>query len=150
MNYRTKLRRAKILKVSSKLYTDDAWEKRNAEKKEKSLLNKRLRSSEKKRKLREFNRALVWNYKLTHPCIRCPEDDPACLQFHHRNAATKCFEIAQGNKKSTRVLEMEIAKCDMLCANCHSKLHFYSEPPTHWGRGVSRDVKVSIGLGTPI
>lgn len=57
-------------------------------------------------------------------CSRCPESDPACLDFHHRDPSEKLFEITAGmfSRSRAKVLN-EIAKCDVLCANCHRKLH---------------------------
>lgn len=59
-------------------------------------------------------------------CINCKENHVACLDFHHRNPDEKDFTIAtamlHGYKKD-KILE-EIAKCDVLCANCHRKLHW--------------------------
>lgn len=62
-------------------------------------------------------------------CFRCPEEHPACLQFHHRDPTTKLFNITTKilatPKKypwETAILP-EIEKCDLLCANCHAKSH---------------------------
>ncbi len=55
-------------------------------------------------------------------CKNCPENHPACLQFHHRDPAQKLFNIG-GDRKSKAVMLAEIAKCDVLCSNCHFKLH---------------------------
>lgn len=57
-------------------------------------------------------------------CSRCPESDPVCLDFHHRDPKTKDYNVAQlarGFPKE-RILA-EVAKCDVLCANCHRKEH---------------------------
>ena len=51
---------------------------------------------------------------------------PACLQFHHRDRAEKSFSVANMALKATskkRLLD-EIAKCDVLCVNCHAKFHW--------------------------
>lgn len=61
-------------------------------------------------------------------CQRCPEDHPAALQFHHRDPSTKRFSISTKTLAMTRkypwpVIEEEVAKCDLLCANCHAKHH---------------------------
>jgi hypothetical protein len=65
-------------------------------------------------------------YKSTLQCIKCGENHPACLEFHHRNPKEKKFEVTRAVNcllSKERVLE-EIAKCDVLCVNCHRKLHF--------------------------
>lgn len=57
-------------------------------------------------------------------CSRCDVSDPVCLDFHH----------VKGNKESTvarlvaddrsiEVISAEMAKCRVLCANCHRKEH---------------------------
>lgn len=62
---------------------------------------------------------------LKSVCSRCPETHPACLDFHHRDPATKSFNIGEhyGKHRWKRILE-EVAKCDILCSNCHRKLHY--------------------------
>ena len=59
-------------------------------------------------------------------CCMCGENHPACLQFHHRNPDEKSFGILCNIKLSRSIEELkcEIMKCDILCANCHSKIHF--------------------------
>lgn len=74
---------------------------------------------ERRRKTREW----LTNYKRSG-CIKCGEVFPDCLDFHHRDPNNKKFNI--GNDASTvslkKVIE-EVAKCDLICANCHRKLH---------------------------
>lgn len=56
-------------------------------------------------------------------CSRCSERDPVCIDFHHRDPSQKSFLIS--NAPSLQVTDKslldEIAKCDLLCANCHRK-----------------------------
>ena len=66
------------------------------------------------------------SYKETLACIRCGEDHPACLDFHHRDPNQKEIEVSRGpglGWSKERILN-EIAKCDVLCANCHRKYHY--------------------------
>jgi hypothetical protein len=92
-----------------------AWYARNAE--------------QAKAKVKARKQALVaWfrDYKATVRCTRCGEDHPATLDFHHRNPDEKdfaAFEISHRSWGKARILR-EIAKCDVLCANCHRKLHY--------------------------
>lgn len=69
-------------------------------------------------------------YKDRLRCKECGESHPACLQFHHRNKATKSFNISAALKGteyiSLKKLEEEITKCDILCGNCHA-LHHWKE-----------------------
>lgn len=56
-------------------------------------------------------------------CITCGELDPACLDFHHRDPSTKEGHIGEFRKFGLDRLFAEIAKCDVLCSNCHRKHH---------------------------
>jgi len=59
-------------------------------------------------------------------CIECGEDHPACIVFHHRDPEQKLFNIADARDvgPSKKRLLAEVAKCDVLCSNCHRKLHW--------------------------
>ena len=55
----------------------------------------------------------------------CLEDHPACLDFHHKDRSDKEFRIAGSYNTRRRDLLLEEArKCQVLCANCHRKLHY--------------------------
>lgn len=57
-------------------------------------------------------------------CINCPEKDPACLDFHHRDPQHKKANLSEAIAQwSIERLQNEVNKCDILCANCHRKLH---------------------------
>lgn len=56
-------------------------------------------------------------------CIRCGEDDLACLDFHHRDPREKEGHLGHIRRFSIERIKAEIAKCDVLCANCHRKHH---------------------------
>lgn len=82
-------------------------------------------------------------HKATCVCARCPESHVACLDFHHRNPEEKEFDVAKGvnNGCSIERLTHEIAKCDVLCANCHRK--------EHWKRRQEEDaISLECGGGT--
>ena len=76
----------------------------------------------KDRELYHKNKLVIDNYKLSNPC-QCSESDITCLEFHHRDESTKKFSISEGKGNSTSMVQKEIAKCDILCKNCHMKLH---------------------------
>lgn len=63
--------------------------------------------------------------KSAKGCAHCPEKNPDCLQFHHRDPLVKTRSINRlySGTWSWRSILEEIAKCDILCANCHLKLH---------------------------
>lgn len=57
-------------------------------------------------------------------CADCGEKDQIVLQFHHRDPSTKVTNIGQahGRMAMPKLLE-ELAKCDVVCANCHLRRH---------------------------
>lgn len=71
-------------------------------------------------------RAWLDEYKSTLKCEKCNENHPACLDFHHREPNEKetalgdAIRLGWGKK---RILK-EIEKCNILCSNCHRKLHY--------------------------
>ncbi len=75
------------------------------------------------------NTAKVREYKQNSTCAICSENHISTLVFHHRNPETKLYTIstmATGGWGWKTILE-EIKKCDILCANCHRKLHHAQE-----------------------
>lgn len=52
-------------------------------------------------------------------CQRCGNDDSRVLDFDHVDPMTKELLISQSYNKPLSQLEAEIAKCRLLCANCH-------------------------------
>jgi hypothetical protein len=59
-------------------------------------------------------------YLREHPCVDCGEDDPVVLEFDHLR--DKKFAISAGlqSRPWQDVLD-EIAKCEVVCANCHRR-----------------------------
>lgn len=55
----------------------------------------------------------------------CGETDPRCLDFHHKDPTQKLFHIPKAAKigYSVEKIQDELAKCDVICSNCHRKLH---------------------------
>ena len=56
-------------------------------------------------------------------CERCGINDIRVLEFHHREPREKVFGIRRSKTRSKTTLDAEIAKCDILCANCHLIIH---------------------------
>lgn len=47
----------------------------------------------------------------------------AALQFHHKDEKKKSFEISGNHCRSEESIKNEIAKCILVCANCHAEIH---------------------------
>ena len=64
--------------------------------------------------------------KTTKQCERCGEQAPECLHFHHRDPREKELELANAIARgwSKKRIMAEVAKCDVLFANCHMKHHW--------------------------
>lgn len=83
---------------------------------------------ERRRQLYSAARALLHSIKSV-PCMDCGNTfDPVCMDFDHRPGEKKLFPVARGAEKLFRLdptapghqmLLREIAKCDVVCANCH-------------------------------
>ncbi len=56
-------------------------------------------------------------------CQICGEKDVRCLDFHHRGGSKKGHTVSSLYHTSYKKLEEEIKLCDIVCANCHRKLH---------------------------
>lgn len=56
-------------------------------------------------------------------CVSCGEDKWWRLDFHHRNKDEKEYSIAAMRGQSLSVVQEELNKCDVLCANCHRDVH---------------------------
>ena len=64
--------------------------------------------------------ALLIEYFQANPCVDCGEIDPVVLEFDH--LGKKLFNIAKGIRdQSWESLQAEIAKCEVVCANCHRR-----------------------------
>lgn len=82
--------------------------------------NKEL-CKEKKKKKQIETRQHVRNYLKEHKCVDCEEDDPIVLEFDHlRDKKYNISDLVRLGK-SIRVVEEEIAKCEVRCANCHRR-----------------------------
>ena len=90
------------------------------------------RHTENKHKSREYIRSLKDSLK----CYQCGEDHIAVLDFHHLDPLQKDGNVstAWANGWSTKKIDDEIAKCVVLCSNCHRKHHWLERnDPTYSG-----------------
>jgi hypothetical protein len=82
-----------------------------------------------KQRAKESNKRYVqWFKEIKNSlvCTKCGENRPACIEFHHPEHSKKETTVATMIRKQwsrKRVLE-EIAKCEILCSNCHKDFHW--------------------------
>jgi hypothetical protein len=77
----------------------------------------KARASEWTKKNRTRIRHFIWGYKSSIGCQHCGIDDWRVLDFHHLGDKERPVSNT-GSWSLLRVLK-EIAKCQVLCANCH-------------------------------
>jgi hypothetical protein len=69
---------------------------------------------------RTANQAFIVDYLRTHPCVDCGERDIVVLEFDHlRDKTASVSRLLAAN--SIRRIQQEIAKCEVVCANCHRR-----------------------------
>lgn len=85
------------------------------------------RKTEKARVMDRKHELSTWlqEYKKSLKCELCKEDEACCLEFHHTNPNEKEIGISlcANHGWSIERTKKEIAKCRVLCSNCHKKVH---------------------------
>ncbi|MBI4037158.1 hypothetical protein HY385_01925 [Candidatus Daviesbacteria bacterium] len=72
---------------------------------------------------RERLRKFLFEYYSTHSCVDCGESNPIVLEFDHIQRQNKYSNIARMANRALSLerIKNEIAKCEVVCANCHKK-----------------------------
>jgi 5-methylcytosine-specific restriction endonuclease McrA len=82
--------------------------------------------SYKAQQARGLKRKKLFAQKLGGRCSICGySKNLSALTFHHINPKKKSFELdlrSLSNRKQSSI-DSEIAKCILLCSNCHAELH---------------------------
>lgn len=81
-----------------------------------------IRATEQRRELRKRMRSFIQEYLATHPCVDCGQTDPLVLEFDHVFGQRKAT-IASTSWGTFDEFMREVAKCQVRCANCHTKRH---------------------------
>lgn len=87
--------------------------------------NDRVAWNDKSKRQKGRKREWINEIKTTAGCLCCGEFDFSCLEFHHADPSEKEDTVAAmaANKVSDELIQKEISKCIVLCANCHRKVH---------------------------
>jgi len=74
--------------------------------------------------IRRRNLEHMQRIKMASGCVRCGFNDAACaLDFHHVKEKSFAVTGGKGMLASIETLNSELAKCVVLCANCHRIHH---------------------------
>lgn len=73
-----------------------------------------------KRELRLERTIYLLHYFESHPCRDCGEADPVVLEFDHLGEKSFDVGLAIAYRNWESILD-EIAKCEVVCANCHRR-----------------------------
>lgn len=69
---------------------------------------------------RQAKRQLVLNELKARPCMDCRLSfPPECMDYDHRPGTVKVRALVEMKSYSMERMLAEIAKCDLVCANCH-------------------------------
>lgn len=88
------------------------------------MAKSRQRTYETQARHRHPNWLRLIEFLATHPCVDCGETDPIVLDFDHLPGVEKKFTVSRAVGASTRswsAISAEIAKCEVVCANCHRR-----------------------------
>lgn len=82
---------------------------------------------------REEARTYVIEYLRTHPCVDCGETDPLVLTFDHVRGK-KRMNVAELVNRGylLDVIQEEIRKCEVRCANCHMRIEKQRRGTKYW------------------
>lgn len=93
---------------------------------EKYRTESRNQKAEQRSKWRDF----LWNFK-SNPCTDCRNSFPHFVMELDHTRGEKSFGVTiSASGRPWKVLMEELAKCDLVCANCHRR--------RTWERGQSR------------
>ena len=80
----------------------------------------REQTNQRLRALRTRNREYVWEIKANNPCVDCGASYHPCVMDFDHIAEDKSADVSRLVRSSSleRIKE-EIAKCELVCSNCH-------------------------------
>jgi hypothetical protein len=81
------------------------------------------RARQRRASLRNEFRENMLLYLSDKSCKDCGESDIRVLELDHKDPSTKLFSVSQAVRLgfNWEMVEKEIEKCRILCANCHKK-----------------------------
>lgn len=121
----TRIDRKKVYYEKGGKERDAQYKKENKDKINEFAREWRRKNPEKVMKYREKSREFLDTVKT--PCIKCGENKPWLIQFHHVDPNTKSFNICHyaASGASKELILEEIKKCVCLCSSCHDEFHHF-------------------------
>src|SRR5688572_17252095 len=86
-----------------------------------NIEERRARQKINKENARQRAREIITEYFATHPCVDCGETDSVVLTFDHIGIDKRdnVSDMVR-NGLSVDTIRAEIAKCEVVCYNCHA------------------------------
>jgi hypothetical protein len=90
-----------------------------------SYLRNKAKVRQRSKDRRKARKEWYLEFMQDKSCSACSETETACLDWHHLDPSVKDGEISTmiGEMRPMDRIFEEMAKCLILCANCHRKLH---------------------------
>ena len=82
---------------------------------------RRTRMDEHARRRKRKLQSMLLDYLRAHPCVDCGESDPVVLEFDHLRDNSANVTTLVVRRVAWSVILEEIAKCEVVCANCHRR-----------------------------
>jgi hypothetical protein len=106
---------------------EKAWVEANRERLNENTRNYRARRYKREGRWRDEGKKAKelkkWMVEIkSHPCCDCGRVFPiCCMDFEHREGTKKKYNIGTmfAHHYSRELIETELVKCDLVCANCH-------------------------------
>lgn len=83
--------------------------------------DRKLRMRESTKNGQNRSRIIIWGHLNDNPCVDCGESDILVLEFDHLPGFEKTMEVSKMLGYSPDKILAEIAKCQVVCANCHRR-----------------------------
>lgn len=100
--------------------------------------SQKAKTIDRQRSRRTKRRIHIQEIKASATCMDCGEDYPYyVLEFDHRPDEIKLFNISMYGQYTLEDVKKEIAKCDIVCANCHKIRTWQRMVKT--GEGIPKD-----------
>ena len=132
------INREKILKEREKYYQENKdyiLEQHKQYKKDRIEQHREYKRQDYRKRKKWLN-----GYKILKGCSICGYNrSPAALEFHHNGG--KEFTIGECSSYGLKRIKKEIAKCIILCSNCHRELHEKKRKKTIMKEGINAKSK---------